>query len=198
MATVARTYNFVDGTTAYGSEVEIEIATLSTAHNNHDSGASSWTVVKGATIEATTLLKGKGTATNDDAAAGYIGEYIESNQTSTVNAPTSTQLGDLTSISLTAGDWYVTGNVSWTLNGATATVVDGGISVTSGNSATGLTFGVNRFQGSLPVAAFDSNIPIASYRLSLSATTTVYLKYSSTYTGGPPKGYGSLRAERRR
>ena len=46
MSTVARTYTFTDGTDAYGSQVETEIGTLSDAHNNHDAGTSSWTLMK--------------------------------------------------------------------------------------------------------------------------------------------------------
>ena len=51
MATISRTYTFSDGTTAYGSQVETEIDTISDAHNNHDSGASRWTVVDGTTFK---------------------------------------------------------------------------------------------------------------------------------------------------
>lgn len=151
-----------------------------------------------ATVDVNTLFKGKGTVSADSADAGDIGEYVESNQTATVNAPTSTQLGDLTSISLTAGDWDVTGNVSWTENGSTTTVVEGGISVTTGNSATGLTYGVNRFQAEPATAAHDINIPVTSYRINVSSTTTVYLKFSATFSAGTPKAYGSIRARRRR
>lgn len=48
MSTVARTYTFTDGTTAYGSQVETEFSTIYTAWNNHDAGTSTWTLVKSA------------------------------------------------------------------------------------------------------------------------------------------------------
>jgi hypothetical protein len=62
-----------------------------------------------------------GTNTNDSAAAGYVGEYVSSAVTATNYGATGVW-GDLTSISLTAGDWDVTAllglsensSVSWT------------------------------------------------------------------------------------
>lgn len=48
MATITRTYTFTDGTTAYGSQVEVEVANIVTVFNNHDSGSSTWTQVKSA------------------------------------------------------------------------------------------------------------------------------------------------------
>lgn len=138
-----------------------------------------------------------GTQTNDSANTGKIGEYKESNQTST-NFPATTVFGDLTSISLTAGDWDVTGSVGATLNGATMTAYSVGISTTTGNSTTGLTYGVNRFDGITPTANGDSAVVVADYRVSLASTTTVYLKYQATFSAGTPKAYGSIRARRMR
>ena len=51
-----------------------------------------------------------GTATNDSATAGNVGEYVSSAVTPAYPITlTSTQYADVTSISLTAGDWDVTG-----------------------------------------------------------------------------------------
>ena len=51
MSTITRINTFVDDTTAYGSEVEEEFDLVVTAWNNHDSGASVWTVVSATTIK---------------------------------------------------------------------------------------------------------------------------------------------------
>jgi hypothetical protein len=129
-----------------------------------------------------------GTITNDSAISGAIGEYIESVGSGT-NFPTSNDLGDATSISLTAGDWDITAIMVADKNGSTWSRADLGISVTSGNSGTGLVTGSNRINelwaGSSTTPVFTTLV-IPSYRLSLSSSTTVYMKVLSTYTVGTP------------
>lgn len=139
-----------------------------------------------------------GTTTNNNAAAGSVGEYVES-VVSAVNFPTSTQYGDATSISLTAGDWDVTLNYE---AGFVSGVISGmnlGISTTTGNSTTGLVAGSN-YQRSvfIPTAVSNQDSCIANWRLSLSATTTVYAKFQATYTVGAPQFTGRLSARRLR
>lgn len=137
-----------------------------------------------------------GTTTNDNAAAGRLGEYIESVIGAT-NFPTSTNLGDLTSISLTAGDWDVSALLVATANSATVTTFEGGISTTSGNSGTGLVIGSNRILQAGPVHSVNlASVSIPNYRMSLSATTTVYFKYSATYSVATPQGEGRISARR--
>ncbi len=136
-----------------------------------------------------------GTVTNDSAAAGFYGERVSAVAGFT-NFPTTAQWGDLTSISLTAGDWDVTAMMTARNSGATGTNIQAGISTTSGNSATGLTFGDNEFGQLFPTAAVDSTITIAMHQVSLTATTTVYLKYFAGYSAGTPTGAGRLTARR--
>lgn len=171
-------------TTAGVSAIDISSAQLVTLTNN---------------IVFNPTTKGiKGTTTNNNAAALNVGEYVESIASAT-NAPTSTQYGDLTSISLTAGDWDVTAGIFWTVNGATWSQYGHGISITSGNSPTGLNtgenFSNNTSTGSATVPASVTKF-VSSYRMSLSGTTTVYLKYISNYTAGPPQAQGRLSARR--
>jgi len=138
----------------------------------------------------------QGTATNDNAAAGYLGEYKESVISSATNFPTSTEFGDLTSLSLTAGDWDVTGMV-WNLqNGSTCTECMMGISATSGNATTGLVNGSNWMVAPGPDGDNSTSSTVSSYRVSLSGTTTYYLKYQATYSAGQPQAYGRLSARR--
>ncbi len=139
-----------------------------------------------------------GTNTNDSAAAGEVGEYIESVVGAT-NVPASGTFGDLTSISLTAGDWDVTGAIHYEMNNASTSGEQHGISSTSGNSSSGTTLGSNRFNGSwtastLAPLTFDGYIP--AYRVSIASTTTFYLKYLVTYTVATPQGQGRLSARR--
>lgn len=143
-------------------------------------------------------LVGKGTATNDAAAAGYIGEYLESTVTSNTGSGVATGTWfDYTSKSLTAGDWDVTLVVSIHLNGATMTAWEMGISTTTGNSTTGLSTGVNRIaQTQVPTASTDAGGCLASYRMSLASTTTVVAKGMFSFSAGTPQYTCRLSARR--
>lgn len=143
-----------------------------------------------------------GTNTNDSASAGYIGEYIES-VVGFTNAPASGNIGDLTSITLTAGDWEVTANVFWLRNSATYTSVDLEIAITStsGNSGTGIVNGSNmaEFNPGASALLTWSDIPLCvpSYRVSISGSVTYYLKfYPGGYSAGTPQAAGRLSARR--
>lgn len=57
MAQIVRLYTFLDGTIAYGSQVEYEIGQIVTAWNNTDSGVTSWTAIS--TIGDITMAAGK-------------------------------------------------------------------------------------------------------------------------------------------
>jgi hypothetical protein len=156
----------------------------------------SGTTMLSATSAGTGIL---GTNTNDSASAGQIGEYVVSTVTN-VSAPTTGTWGDATSISLTAGDWDVSSIGNWNNQGGAWTSTNIGISTTSGNSNTGLTLGLNRSQTSwassttTPTDTLNTVIP---YRVSLSATTTVYFKFLCNYSSGTPRLDGaSLRARR--
>ena len=157
------------------------------------------TVFDSTQLNTVTSSKVTGTTTNDSAAAGLVGQYIESIATDTV-AVTSTNYGDLTSISLTAGDWDVSAVVYWDNTGATWTIAQYGISTTAGNNGVGLSAGENFISNTWASSATTPTIltgSIAPYRMSLASTTTVYLKYRSTYSaGGPPHSQGRLSARR--
>ena len=115
------------------------------------------------------------TATNDDAAAGKVGEYIESVVlfASPTSIPTSGVEANVTSISLTAGDWDVWGNVVTVPAGATTTTQTvSGISTTS---ATLPDVSARWFNTISFAAGTNASAPPPSRRLSLSGTTTVYL-----------------------
>ena len=138
-----------------------------------------------------------GTATNNAAAAGKVGQYIESIAAST-NFPSTTTFGDLTSISLTAGDWDVTAFGYAEVASGTWTVARVGISSTTGNSSSGLTLGTNEALQSCNPANAMVNIPLVvpSFRVSLASTTTYYMKFSATYSAGQPVCRGRISARR--
>lgn len=80
MSVITRTYTFVDGTTAYGSQIESEIANIVNAWNNHDAGLSQWTTLSvsgnatiGGTLSVTGSFSfGSGDFTNTGAGKGFV------------------------------------------------------------------------------------------------------------------------------
>ena len=148
------------------------------------------------TYTFTGQLIGKGTATNDSAAAGYIGEYVSSAVTSTTAASSTGTTSDLTSISLTAGDWDARLQGHWRVNALVADVLIG-IGTASGDNQTGLIVGSNSAtQTQTFIASGVQSQTVAPYRVSLSATATIYYKYSSDFTGAAPDLRGIIAARR--
>ncbi len=140
-----------------------------------------------------------GTTTNDNAAAGVVGEYV--NATLAVASGTSLTSGagkNITSISLTAGDWDVWGRVGvYNATAATWTYLYGAISTTSGSFGTE-DYAVDKPDGaSVALANFMFVVP--QQRISLASTTTIYLVCSPGFVGGTGViGFGSISARRRR
>lgn len=140
----------------------------------------------------------KGTITNNSAETGYVGEYVQSVVGST-NFPATTIMGDLTSISLTAGDWDVTAIIDAFRNGATWSDVEAGITSTSGNSSAGRVIGSNWWEIAGTISNMDYiSSSVSNYRVSISVTTTYYLKYIAIYTVATPTARGRLSARRLR
>lgn len=147
----------------------------------------------------TTQLIGKGTATNDSAAAGYIGEYIESIVLvgSAVSLTTGTE-ANVTSISLTAGDWDVSGLAVYSGGaGASATALAQWGSSTSATFPTPPAGGVSFLRATVSLASTSNNaFPIGIHRVSVSGTTTYYLSVLATFSGGTLAAYGTIHARR--
>jgi hypothetical protein len=138
------------------------------------------------------------TSTNDSAPAGYKGEYNEAHRlaASLLTLVTDTAT-NITTISLGAGDWLVWGNIVFAAQGSTAyNELHVSISTTSATH-----------DSPSPASAHAAHVtfitgqaaiwPTAPKRVSLSATTTVYLIGSCKVTGGSDmQAYGSIYAIR--
>lgn len=142
-----------------------------------------------------------GTTTNNNAAAGSVGEFVESfvpsasavSLTSTVNA-------NVTTISLGAGDWDVSGHVGflsgtttnivqtfgWTLD-ASASLPNEASYVKTQSPSGGTVIGANTFSYDVPTK-----------RYSFTTTTTVYLSVRAEFSIAALSGYGYISARRRR
>lgn len=136
----------------------------------------------------------KGTQTNDNAATGYVGEYVSSTVTSgSAVTLTNATTANVTSISLTAGDWDVSGVVYFTGGEVTGTRAYAGISSTSASIPATGDFALNTV---MPTGAADVSQTAPTVRKSLSSTTTIYLVTEVSFTVGTPKAYGTIRARR--
>lgn len=140
-----------------------------------------------------------GTATNDNASVGKVGEVIAATQPfATAVSLSTTSAANIISISLTAGDWDVTGNVVFEASGSAApTLVEAWTSTTSA-SAPGQVAnsgGFTRLE-----AAFAANsrqvLSAGSQRFSLGSTTTIYLSALANFSVGSVSGYGYIKARR--
>ena len=131
-----------------------------------------------------------GTTTNDNAAATYVGEFITSAVT-TVAITTATPT-DVTSISLTAGDWDVWGSIlTEPAAGTTQSEVACGINTTTATLPAMYAISANAYTAAIAKSQIAPQI-----RLSLSATTTVYLVASVTYAVSTLTIAGTLSARR--
>ena len=141
----------------------------------------------------------QGSNTNDAAVAGNIGETVTTaRNTSSGLTLTAATPANILSISLTAGDWDVRGSlqVCVGVGTGTSTQLSAAISQTSatitddGYQAYGLI--TNSTAGTLTLY---TNVPLTPRRVSLSATTTVYLVGQSSVTASAG-GSGYLEARR--
>lgn len=143
-----------------------------------------------------------GVQDNSDALAGYLGEYVDSGAITTVSSGVSTAYANITSITLGAGDWFVTGTARTELNtgtGVTRNIF--AISTNSANTTTDHVPGYNQLETPPPTATVDGSCSISNYRVKVAAgtTQTIYWKFRMDYSGGAPRVNGArLFATRRR
>lgn len=133
-----------------------------------------------------------GTTTNNNANAGSVGEHVTA--TGTGIALSTGVSANITSISLTAGDWE--------LNGSTAFLP------AAGTTIAGITTGISTTSATLPVVPFSAQIQATlttglnqgltapSQRFSLSGTTTVFLVANAGFGTSTMTATGTIRARR--
>lgn len=133
------------------------------------------------------------------ASAGNVGEVISSAvAVGSAVALTTATPANVTSISLTPGDWDVTGNVNLTAASATTAagaLQAGGISITSATLPTDGSE-VQELSVALTTTSFKTSIPVSRKVINVNAVTTVYLVAEATFTAGTIGAYGVLTARR--
>lgn len=139
-----------------------------------------------------------GTNTTDSAATGRLGEYVEAIRASgAALVLVSTVAQNVTSISLTAGDWDVDGNVCFAPDATTVRALSiGGISTTTATLPA-----TSNVRGTLAYNSADANANAYSVttpitRISLAATTTVYLVGYAQFSVAAQSMFGTIRARR--
>jgi hypothetical protein len=142
-------------------------------------------------------LIGKGTATNDSAASGFIGEYVSSNVAVSTVSLTAGTAANVTSISLTAGDWDVGGNVVFSPSGTT-TVTDLQTSISTTSATQGGLTVRSGWAGTATTPGDLWGIATPGQRISIASTTTVYLVAFASFGVSTLTAGGTLWARRAR
>lgn len=179
-----------------GAATNISDQSLVPISNNAQTlGSSSnrWSTIYGVAGSFTGVVTSVGVTDGSNAAAGNLGEYQTANASS-VNL-TSATAANITSISLTAGDWDVSGTVQYVPAGTTT--VSFQVSAISTTSATvgGLGTYTTLNTNSNPAGA-GSVIASPTVRISVAATTTVYLVGEATFATSTCSANGLIRARR--
>jgi len=140
-----------------------------------------------------------GTTTNNNAAAGSVGELISSVITagSAIAVGTSNTAKNLTSISLTAGDWDVWGNILHIFaSGTNYTALLGWISTTSATQPDASLIDALSGGGSVPGVGSGIGLTPPVQRFSLASTTTIYISQLAVYTVSTITMCGGIYARR--
>lgn len=140
-----------------------------------------------------------GTATNDNAAAGSVGELLEATLVSgSATSLVSATAKDITTVSLTAGDWDVSA-IAYFQPTATTSMTAWTSSISATTNTLDTTPG--RWGQWAGPAQVDANAIAKSqaagpYRISLASTTTLRLVAFSVFTASTLTCYGYIRARR--
>lgn len=144
-----------------------------------------------------------GVTTNSDAAAGYVGEYMTAQRLgASALALTTGTAATITTLSLTAGDWDVSGQVGFiTATGTTSvnritaeTTTGAGFSGSDGAGVAALVYpgGAALNSGGNGSVVINTGVR----RFSLAATTQVNLLTQSEFTVAGLSAFGSIYARR--
>lgn len=150
----------------------------------------------------------KGRTAGTAISAGDVGQILNSNVSTVANYSASATYENVTTLSMTAGNWFVCGSVYNSLNGASA-VSSALIAISgySGNTTTDHVLAHNVLIGLAPTSANDLSVSIPGLSVRCDGAnlyiggftivgTTLYLKARITYTGGPVQRAGSITAVR--
>lgn len=146
---------------------------------------------------ATTAFVRQGVTDGSDAAAGQVGEFKSVDGALTLSVG-SGGLQNVCQFTLTAGDWDVSGLFAVSNASATLTGTQAAISI-SNSSMTPIAGNMGVCQHYSAASMGGCKFAMSNARLSVSATTTLFLMAQINFTGSPnPSVYGSMYARRAR
>lgn len=187
--TAATTYAPITGSTVY--------ATITNLALKAPIASPSFTgTVGAAAITATGLITPnpavgiKGTTAAGNVLAGSVGEYVE-HQGVTQNVVSGTALS-VDTLALTPGDWDVETQFTVVPVGSTITLIVGGNSLTAG------TRGLAKTETVMSLSLTGSQVFVTpTYRVNISASTSVFPTVLINWTGGSSVGVTSISRARR-
>lgn len=198
----------VNGSTAADARFAASIGGTEFSWGLDNSDSDAWVLSGGSVLGTNNAIRVnpttyavaiRGTATNDSATAGFVGETQVGSVSSDTNFPATGLFGNNTSVSLTAGDWLVHCHIIAESQGGTWSAIDLGIGTVTGNDATGLARPatlVGQQWSNSSTTPLKVTLGLPAWRTSISATTTYYLKVSATYSAGQPQYRGTIVALR--
>ena len=192
-----------NGRTYYNTTTHKVRAYVNSAWVNLDASSVVTQSTSGLVLSAGQLL---GTNTNDNASAGYVGEYkIESRLRSASTASSNGASQDVTAspLNLTAGEWDIYGVIEWDLTSATVTEYAGSISKTPGTLSAVNTLAVptdgevrSAVATNLVTSSDDYQLILPVTRVKLAASDDFYLVANITFSAGTVAVFGSIYARR--
>jgi hypothetical protein len=157
--------------------------------------------VPGAWLRTSPLVTSlRGTTTNDNAAPGLVGEYISTTTPIGSAVPLLTTVpANVANISLSAGDWDVSGNVGFIAD-TTTTVAEiiAGISTTSGVLPTMPGAGAYSLLQATLTTGKRQALQAGQTRISIATTTTVFLVAQGQFAVSTLTACGFIGARRAR
>ena len=139
----------------------------------------------------------RGNNTNTASPAGYIGEVLSTNTASTGTSLTTGVPANINSLTLSAGNWLITGTVAVDLAGTTT--LTGAFGAITTTSATLGTRAVNYSQinsANTVITGGGLDIVCPAQYVSLSGSTTYYLNAQAIFGISTANAYGKIQAVR--
>jgi hypothetical protein len=130
----------------------------------------------------------QGTQTNDNAQAGWVGEYLTA--TSATLTPANNTPFAVIAVTLTPGDWDVGGSCSF--SGTTMT------NATAGITTTAATFPASPLYAGLTASITACVLTVPEQRISATAVTQTYVNAQASFVSGTCSVVGAIWARRRR
>jgi hypothetical protein len=139
-----------------------------------------------------------GTTTNDNANTGSIGEFVSNSRVAgSAISLTNNTAADITSVSLTAGDWDCRGGIGFTTSAGASGLLGwiNNTSVTQPLLSSG--FGNTQLIGTSAILG-NNLISIMPTRISSASSVTVYLTGAALFSSGTASAFGYLGCRRMR